>query len=403
MARNPDTTDILIAGAGPVGLMAAARLRQLGLTVRVLEAAADPVQDLRASTFHPPTLEMLGELGLADRLIAQGLKAPEYQYRVRATDEVFSFDLGEIADTTAFPYRLQCEQYKLTAELAAHLERDDGCDVLFQRRVLSFRQDGVGVEVHAEAPFGIERYHAAFLIAADGANSVIRKWLGIEFDGFTYPEKFLTMSTLEPLEDYFPRLCYVNYISDPDEWLVLLRAPSAWRVLVSVPDQVDDDELTSDAWKVKLFDRLIGKGEATRTIHRTIYRVHQRVAKRYFDGRVILAGDAAHLNNPLGGLGMNSGIHDVWNLAPRLERILQAGANANDELGQYQRQRRHTMQSFIQNQTIHNKEAMEAKTTAAQERYQAEMRAIHHDCERRRAFMIRQSMLGSLQDEARID
>ena len=170
-----------------------------------------------------------------------------------------------------------------------------------------------------------------------------------------------------------------------------------------MPDHVDDDELRSDAWKVKLFDRLIGKGKATRTIHRTVYSVHQRVAKRYFDGRVILAGDAAHLNNPLGGLGMNSGIHDVWNLAPRLERILRFGADAADELGQYERQRRHTMLSFIQSQTIHNKETMEAKTLAAQERYRADMRAIHRDPEQRRAFLIRQSMLQSLHDEARID
>ena len=402
MAQRPNRTDILIAGAGPVGLRAAARLRQLGLTVRVLEMAPVPIQDLRASTFHPATLDMLAQLGLSDRLIGQGLKAPEYQYRVRATDEVFSFDLTEIADVTAFPFRLQCEQYKLTNELKTVLEDDDGCDIRFRRRVLGFRQSCDGVEVHAEAPFDIECHHADFLIAADGSNSVIRKWLDIEFDGFTYPEKFLSMSTLEPLEDYFPRLCCVNYISDPEEWLVLLRAPSAWRVLVPAPDHVDDAELTSDASKVALFDRLIGKGAATRTMHRTVYRVHQRVAKQYFVDRVVLAGDAAHLNNPLGGLGMNSGIHDIWNLAPRLWRILRSGADAAEELGQYERQRRHTMTSFIQNQTIRNKEMMEAKAVDAQQRHQALMRAIYTDPDRRRAFMIRQSMIESLQQEARV-
>lgn len=394
-------TDVLIVGAGPVGLVAAARLRQLGVSVRVVEAGHGPAEDLRASTLHPATLEMLDELDLLKDLLPQGLKAPEYQYRVRSTNEIFSFDLTDIADLTRYPYRLQCEQYKITGTLRDRLDADDGCDLRFGRRALSFEQDDNGVRLFVETAIEVERYDAKFMIACDGGSSVIRKWMGTEFDGFTYPEKFLSMSTLEPLEEYFPNLSYVNYISDPKEWLVILRAPSAWRVLVPADDQTPDAELVSDDSKVDLFKRLIGKPE-TDTVHRTVYRVHQRVAKSYYQDRVILAGDSAHLNNPLGGLGMNSGIHDAWNLTPRLARIIQNNTDHADEIAHYERQRQFTMRAFIQSQTIQNKEMMEANEADAQAAHQAAMRAINNDDAKRRDFMIRQSMIESLKLEAQV-
>lgn len=400
-AKTAPATDVLIVGAGPVGLVAAARLRQMGISVRVVEAGMGPAEDLRASTMHPATLEMLEDLDILDELMEQGLKAPEYQYRVRSTNEIFSFDLTDIADIARHPYRLQCEQYKLTGALRTRLDADDGCDLRFGRRALGFEQDANGVRLYVETAIEIEAFEAKYMIACDGGSSIIRKWIGTEFDGFTYPEKFLAMSTLEPLENYFPNLSYVNYISDPKEWLVILRAPSAWRVLVPANEATPDSELTSDASKIDLFKRLIGKSD-TETIHRTVYRVHQRVAKSYYEGRVILAGDAAHLNNPLGGLGMNSGIHDAWNLVPRLARVLKDGADYEAEVAQYERQRRFTMQSFIQSQTIQNKEMMEATADDAQAAHQAKMRAINADKEERRAFMVRQSMIESLKTEAEI-
>lgn len=401
VSHSAPATDVLIVGAGPVGLVAAARLRQLGISVRVVEAGQGPAEDLRASTLHPATLEMLDELELLKDLLPQGLKAPEYQYRVRETNEIFSFDLTDIADLTRYPYRLQCEQYKLTGTLRDRLDGDDGCDLRFGRRALSYEQDESGVRLFVETAIEIESYEAKFMIACDGGSSVIRKWMGTEFDGFTYPEKFLSMSTLEPLEDYFPNLSYVNYISDPKEWLVILRAPSAWRVLVPADDKTPDADLVSDASKTELFKRLIGKPE-TETMHRTVYRVHQRVAKSYYQDRVILAGDSAHLNNPLGGLGMNSGIHDAWNLAPRLARIIKGDADYSAEVAQYERQRQHTMRAFIQNQTIQNKQMMEANEKEAQAAHQANMRAINEDKNKRREFMIRQSMIESLKIEAEV-
>ncbi|MGK0293253.1 MAG: 3-(3-hydroxy-phenyl)propionate hydroxylase, partial [Porticoccaceae bacterium] len=303
MGKILERTQVLIAGAGPVGTVAAYYLAQNGIDVIVMEAEASCEEDLRASTLHSPTLSMLNQLGIMNKLEPQGLKAPVYQYRKRKTHECLSFDLDELKGAVEFPYRLQCEQYKLARLLTTALDEHPNAEVNFQHRVLAFEQDDDKVIATVETPYTIKKYQADYLIAADGANSIIRKWLGVEFAGFTYPEKFLTLSTTAPLEDYFQNLSYVNYISDPEEWLVLLRVPSVWRVLVPIFENVGDKETLSDEYKNKVFDGITQDGASVKTEHRTIYRVHQRVVTKYNHGRTLLIGDAAHLNNPLGGLG----------------------------------------------------------------------------------------------------
>jgi 3-(3-hydroxy-phenyl)propionate hydroxylase len=395
-AQDGGSVDVLVAGAGPVGAVAATALARAGASVLLVEAGATCHEDLRASTFHPPTLEMLDSLGLLAPLLEQGLKAPVYQYRIRSTAEVLAFDLSELADITPFPFRLQCEQWKLARLAAAQL----GDRVRFSRRVVHFEQDGEGVTVHLEAPTEIEAVRAKYLIAADGANSLVRKWLKVDFEGFTYPEKFVTLSTEQPLQQHFEDLAFVNYVSDPEWWHVLLRVPTLWRVLVAASDDTPDAELLSDATKERVFDRLIGD-PSIETCHRTIYRVHQRVASRFDHGRVLLVGDAAHLNNPLGGLGMNSGIHDAINLAGKLAEVLLAGADPDVLLPRFGRQRRAVTHSFIQEQTKKNKAMMEADEATRRPVFE-EMAEVLRDRDRRRAYMHRQAMFASLEDAAAI-
>lgn len=395
------STQVVIVGAGPVGTVAAYRLARLGIDVLVLEAHPSCPEDLRASTLHPPSLEMLDALGVTEDLIAQGLVAPVYQYRNRQSGDVLSFDLGEIADVTRYPYRLQCEQFKLARLLAARLADHPHGTVRFSRRVVGFEQDDTGVDVFVESPVEIETYRAQYLIACDGANSIVRKWLKIGFEGFTYPEKFVTVSTERRLEDYFDNLASVNYVADPDEWMVLLRVPSSWRVLTPAEESDTDAYLLSDERKEQIFENLIGD-KTVETRHRTIYRVHQRVAERYVDGRAALAGDAAHLNNPLGGFGMNSGIHDAWNLSDKLARILKDGEAAAPLLDLYERQRQAVMRSFVQTQTIRNKRELESADPDFQKRRQQEMEDILNDDARRRDYLLTQSMFKSLEQEAAI-
>jgi 3-(3-hydroxy-phenyl)propionate hydroxylase len=315
---------------------------------------------------------------------------------------VLEFDLNELADELEFPYRLQCAQYKLARLLAQALHDHPAADIHFNTRVTSFEQDADGVKVFAETPDGGRQFRADYLIAADGANSVIRKQLGVEYSGFTYPEKFLTLSTRVEIDDHFQGLCYVNYVSDPYEWYVLLRVPSSWRVLVPVAQDLSDEYILSEEKKNEVFDGLMGNGQAVTTHHRTIYRVHQRVATKFNHGRVVLVGDAAHLNNPLGGFGMNGGIHDAWNLVTKLARIVQGGEDMTELLDHYDRQRRTIMNTFIQAQTIRNKKMIEEGEESSRQLEWQEMRVIQDDTELRRNYMLRQSMVQSLRDEAEI-
>ena len=393
---------VLVVGAGPVGAVAAYRLALMGIDVILLEARADCAEDMRASTFHPPTLAMMAELGLLDALIADGLKAPVYQYRNRSTGNVIELDLGELADLTPYPYRLQCEQYKLARLASSKLSVHPHGQVKFDRKVLHYQQDAAGITVHVEAPMEIETYRCEYMIGADGANSTIRKWMGIGFDGFTYPERFLTLSTAYPIETHFDRLASVNYMADAQEWCVLLRVPTLWRVLVPARSEESDGVLLSEAKKNAVFDGLAGDGRAVETYHRTLYRVHQRVAARFRDGRVLLIGDSAHLNNPLGGFGMNSGIHDAWNLTDKLRSILRDKAAADPLLDRYERQRATVAREFVQAQTIQNKATLEATDGAVADGMERRMEGLLQDGDKRRAYLLQQAMFTSLEREAAI-
>lgn len=396
-----ERVQIVVAGAGPVGCVAAMLLAQQGVDVLLAEPGSDCAADMRASTFHAPTLEMLEALDITDRLIERGLKAPVYHWRDRRSGEILAFDMTEIADVAKYPFRVQCEQYHLSRMLAEKLDSTEGASMRFNHRLVHFAQDDTGVDVHLETPTEIKTVRCDYLIGADGASSVVRKWLGVEFDGFTWPEKFLTLTTDTPIEEALPGLVPVNYVSDPDEWLVLLRVPTLWRVLLPAHDE-ENDYLVSDAKKNDVFERLIGHGEDVKTYHRTIYRIHQRVAKQFQVGRVFLMGDAAHLNNPLGGFGMNSGIHDAFNLVEKLVPVLGGKAPA-DTLARYDRQRRTITHAFTQRQTIENMALMRAGQSEAHKLQRDRMRALAADPELRRAYLLRQAMFTSLEEAAAVE
>jgi 3-(3-hydroxy-phenyl)propionate hydroxylase len=394
-------TQVVIAGAGPVGTVAAYRLATLGIDVLLCEEGADCAKDLRASTFHPPTLEMLDELGIAQTIIDLGLKAPIYHFRERQSGETVEFDLSELEGEVRFPFRVQCEQYVLSNLIAKKLEEHEHAEVWFNHKVVAFEQTERGVEVAIEGPYSIEKVQADYLIAADGGNSIIRKWLKVEFEGFTYPERFLTLSTKLDLSERIENLAHVNYVSDPKEWMVLLRVPSVWRILVPASEDQSDDWLRSDEKKDQVFKNLINE-IGVETGHRTIYRVHQRVATRFDHGRVCLIGDSAHLNNPLGGFGMNSGIHDAWNLCDKIEQNL-SKSHDDKRFALFDRQRRTVTHNFIQAQTMQNKQLLEHGQASRHSQRMQELRDISQNDERRKAFLLQQSMYASLAEAAAVE
>jgi 3-(3-hydroxy-phenyl)propionate hydroxylase len=392
---------VLIAGAGPVGLVAAAALLRHGIAVTVLEAGGELSLESRASTFHPPTLDMLDELGVAGLLIDQGLKAPKLQYRSKKEGVIAGFDFGEIGDRTGHPYRLQCEQFKLTRILLAQLGRDSNFSIEFDARLEHVSQAAGGVSASVRLAEKQEIRSGRWLIGADGARSEVRRALGVEFEGFTWPERFLVLSTPFDFDAVIPDLVSVNYVADPECWHFLLRIPDMWRVMFPVPQEVGDEAATSAQYGQAMLRRVVPGIDAFDIAHTTLYRVHQRVAKTFRVGRVFLVGDAAHINNPLGGMGMNGGIHDAVNLTARLAAVCK-GEVAESELDRFASQRRLVTIESVQSQSIQNKRDLEASDEAAQAEFRDRLRRIAADQVARRSYLERLSMLASLRRAAEL-
>lgn len=393
---------VLIAGAGPAGCAVALFLAQRGVPIFLFEGEDRLQLDLRASTFHPPTLDMLDSLGMTDKLIAQGLVAPTYQYRDRRTGEAAIFSLSSIADATRHPYRLQCEQFKFTQIAVDMLREYPHASVLFGHRLEQVEQDADSVTVHVETPReGFKKFRGSYLVGADGANSRVRRSMAVSFDGFTYPERFLVVSTPYDFNQAIPGLSFVNYVSDPDEWCVVLKTPTLWRVLVPTEPNARDLDLLGDEFIQERLRHLTGDTGQFEVQHRTLYRVHQRVAAKWRLGRIALAGDACHVNNPLGGMGMNGGLHDAFSVAEKLHSIL-TGTGDEGLLGLYERQRRGICIKFIQEHTINNKKLMEEKDPLLQSRRQAHFMATAADPVKSREFLLRTSMIQSLREASAI-
>src|ERR1051326_8902353 len=240
---------VFIAGAGPVGLSAAAALVRQGVPVTGFEGASELSRESRASTFHPSTLDMLDELGVAEALVATGLVAPRVQYRTRHDGIIAAFDFAAIADITRHPYRLQSEQHNLTRIIDARLAGDPGYRIEFDHRVVGARQDADGVTVTlAREDGGTEERRGRWLIGADGARSEVRKALDVEFEGFTWPERFLVVGTTFDFPAIVPGLDAVSYVADPTQWHFYLQIPGMWRMMFPVQPDVSDETATSRAF-----------------------------------------------------------------------------------------------------------------------------------------------------------
>ena len=383
---------VLIAGAGPVGLVAAANLCPYGVPVTVLEANADLSEESRASTFHPPTLDMLNRLGVAEPLIAQGLIAPQFQYRSKRDGLFAQFDFKAIADATAHPFRLQCEQSKLTRILLDRLRANDNFEIVFSSPVCGVAQTADGAEVIVLRDGRMETETARWLIGADGARSETRRALGIEFEGFTWPERFLVVSTPFDFHGVIKDLVNVNYVADPQRWHFLLQIPGLWRIMFPIAADESDALALSSEFAQSLMAQIVPGIDRYEIVHTTLYRVHQRVAKTFRQGRAFLIGDAAHINNPLGGMGMNGGIHDAINLTERLAEVWH-GSKGEAELDRFERQRRLVTKEYVEKQSIQNKKNLETPGTEFLDR----LAEIAADARKTREYLLDVSMISSLE------
>jgi 3-(3-hydroxy-phenyl)propionate hydroxylase len=396
MAEHP----VLIAGGGPVGVIAALALARQGFAVRVFEADVAINESPRAATTHPATLEMLADLGLIDDLIARGLVARTFQFWDRPSGRLIAeFDHAVLAHDTPYPFVVQCEQHKLVSIAIERLRglANAGYDFAAQVAEVEAREKTVAVTIRRGGR--TERVIGSYLIGADGGRSTVRKALGIVFEGYTFPERFLVLTT--PFDFALERGCgFRSYFSDPDEWANLFKVAGndgrgLWRVVFpTLPGETDEEVFGEDSVQQRLH-KFFPKSGTYPIVHRNLYNVHQRVAARFSHGRVFLAGDAAHVNNPIGGLGLNCGIHDAVELASLLGKVLR-GEEDKDQLALYDARRRPINVKYVQEQTIANKQRLEAKDPDARAENFAFLRRTAADAVAHRAFLLRTSLLESV-------
>ena len=397
---------VIVAGAGPVGAVTTLALVKKGIPVTLIEQLPDAAEDQRAATVHPPTVEMLVELGLETDAFSEepsgGMSAPLFQFRDRTTGELFAvFDINLLKGEVPYPFVLQWEQYKLVHAALPHIEASGLGEVRFSTKVTGLTQHADHVDVTVTNAAGeTETLRGKYVIGTDGASSAVRRLAGIDFEGFTYPERFIKIGTTFDLLAANPNFCTRNYFSDPDEWLNLFKVkgygpPGIWRGVFPVPAHESDEAAMSPEGVQRRLQGIHQKSGDYDIPYHALYAVHQRVAATFNKGRVLLAGDSAHVNNPIGGMGMNGGIHDAINLAEKLTDVWFGRADPS-VFDRYTRQRRKAQTDFVQAQTIQNKKSLEEKDPVKRREHLDDLRRISEDVKLHKQFLYRSSLFDSL-------
>lgn len=276
----------------------------------------------------------------------------------------------------------------------------------FSHTLTGLTETAGGIEVEYTSPAGTERMPAAYVVGCDGGRSTVRKLAGIEFEGFTYPERFIKIATSFDFKTVKPDLALRNYFSDPDEWANLFKVrgetpEGLWRVILPIGHDEDDATALSPARVEQRLQKFFPKTGLYNVEYLNVYGVNQRVAATFRQGRILLAGDSAHVNNPIGGMGMNGGIHDAINLTEKLAKVI-AGEAGDDVLDLYSRQRRHAAVNYVQAQTIANKRLLEERDPEVRRQNFDALRRTAENLDTARAYMRRAALFDSLQDAAAI-
>jgi 3-(3-hydroxy-phenyl)propionate hydroxylase len=379
-------------------LTAALALLRQDIPVTVVEASTELPTDPRASTFHPPTMQMLETIDVADALHAMGLEIRKWQYRDRRKGLIAEFDLGVLGSLTKYTYRLHCEQWKYARLLLERVRSHRLAEVVQGWRVAAVRQNTDGVEVDAEADGRGRTFRGTYVIGADGGRSTTRQSLGVTFEGLTFQERFLVLTTTFNFEPHgFAGTCYC---ADPELWCSTFRVPAFgppghWRVVFPVLGDAPEKEVFEEERCQALLQSFFARRERYEIVHKNLYTVHQRIAGRFRVGRVFLAGDAAHINNPLGGMGLNFGIHDALNAAEKIGKVWRREAG-DDLFDLYDRQRRTVAQEYLLAQTAQNKRDLEEKDPVSRAKAYEKWRRSAADPERTRDFLMRTAMFDSV-------
>ena len=385
--------EVVIIGAGPVGLTLAYLLAQRGVSIKIFEKNTQLQKDYRASTFHAGTLDLLADSGITKGLIERGIVCPDFQYRGWKEGRIAQFDHALISAYTSHPFRLQCEQFKLSDFLYHELMHMPHVHIFMDHGLTDLKNNSDEVElefIHS----GVKKIvKAPWVVGTDGGKSTTRKSLGLEFSGFTYEEKILVLGTPFDMRNSFEDLSFVNYFSDPVNYAHMLKIPDLWRMSLPLPNDLEDKVALSNAYIDSRLASLIPNLSSSQIEVKGVYHVHQRVVDRYRVGRVFLAGDAAHLNNPKGGMGLNGGLHDAVSLSHIFQDYFFADREHFDD---YEKQRRYEAINAIHHQTQNNYNALKESDDQARETLFNRWRALEANEKESIDFLLNTSMINSL-------
>src|SRR5260221_1550633 len=381
---------ILVVGAGPVGAVAALACARFGHDVTLLEAQQRPDDSPRASTTQPPTLEILAELGLIEEFERVGLVARTFQFGDRdARRLIAEFDFERLRGETPYPYVVQTEQHKLANMAIAAMGQMSNAKVLLNHSLVGLSQNESQVKIETDKGLST----ADYVIGCDGGRSTVRKQLDIEFEGYSWPERFLVITTRFDFAGLLG-CCSRNYMAGPGgEWTNLFKVAGddlqgRWRAVYNTREGESDEEALSRSSVRARLARIFVPENQRDYLHLNLYNVHQRVARQFRRGRVFLCGDAAHVNNPIGGLGLNCGIHEAWDLSNLLTQD-------DPDLDAYERRRRPLNIEYVQEQTVANKKRLEERDPARREMRFDELRRMADDPAQYKQFLMRASLLES--------
>jgi len=371
------TSEVIVVGAGPVGLLVALGLARAGIEVRVLEAEASISESPRAAIYFPTTVKILDQLGLLEDALAIGLCSNEFCYRVPETGTVIAVDTrAGLPPDEPYPYNLHFGQHILAHLVMKHLERLPNAQVHWSHRVVGIEQDSNGVRVTAERASGPHQFQAKWFIGADGARSAVRHRLGLPFIGTTWPDRFVATNVRFDFAKY--GFCAANMVSDPVNWAVIARLgrEEVWRCTYGEDAELPEDQALSRI--PEHYAAILPGPDAYEIVAASPYRVHERCAPRFRVDRVLLAGDAAHVCNPCGGMGLTTGVIDARVLSDALTAVIRKGADASI-LDFYSAERRRVFLEVSSPVASTLKRQLSEKDPARRRQDEAQMRRMVED------------------------
>lgn len=398
---------VIIAGAGPVGLATALGLAQKGIQILVLEKNSIEVPpQWRGSTIHPPTLAIFDELGLANEIIEGAIKVEVLQYRDLEIPDVVNFGYDCLDGEVKFPFRLQFEQYKVLKLLRNAAAINPRVEIQYETLIESVTQDADGVSVEILKNGSKSTLSADWLVGADGSHSAVRKALGIELDGFTYPYPTTVVATPFKFEERFPGLAPVTYWSGPTGRLSMIRTPDIWRIAMTTPlegvdissddrgsiSEPSQDFLVAIDLLLKLLPGVSLDDLELKQYE--VYRSHQRIAREFSVKRIALAGDAAHLTTTNGGMGLNSGVQDAAALVKALVSAI--AQNSDLPISEYAKERIEFCANFLQPTTTSNHKTVDNPDYEARKSRLTELLADTNNPEIVKQVIARASMISEL-------